>query len=395
MAIENSTDVTVESNQFTPLSSATAFTHILFDTFDGNPSGVAPGAGNTTVFASLVGNTFNSSDVAGNHGVALLFLNGNPYSDYGYVDVGGSTFADQNIFNATETSGFENFVRLDPGTVKANVPANVVYGPAQLSIDLSSNRFTTNDGMLKTPSNMSLAELYDLEDKLFHAVDYPGVGFLSVVPSSSFVTPASVFSAVTYFTNSSDFLADPGFTPDALATSAKIQRGIDDPALPQFHGDVFVKAGTYFGKVSIDKSINLRGAQEGVDALARYTTPVAESIIDGTGETADALVSVEFFGVEAMVDGFVIQNSPRAAIGISAPSTIQNNDIRGTPGFDGVIVSDDFATITKNLFNKAPGNGSTLGVTMDPFVEFTEISANDFSNCSDTVISFTGINGRR
>ncbi len=394
LAVENSTGVTASSNQFTPAATATNFTHILFDTYAPRTGDLSIAGPNATVSATLTGNTFNPSAVPGNNGTGILFLNGNPYGQYGVVSIGGPTAADENIFTGTATTGFANFVRMDPGSVKLLVPPNVSYAPAQVNVDISQNQFANAAGMLKAPSVMTLPEQYDLEDKLFHSIDYPGVGFVTVVPDTSFVTPASVFSSAQYFNISSEYQPDPGFAPDPTSLAPKVQRGIDSPALPNFHGDLFVKAGTYSGLVDIGKSVALHGAQEGVDALQRFNSPlVAESIIDGTGETAATLVTVDSFGSETVIDGFRIQNCPQAALETLAPCIIQNNDIRGTPGFNAVTVSGDFTTVTKNLLNKDPATGSSAGITIDTFVIDTEISSNDISNCTGAAISLTGLNG--
>ena len=146
-----------------------------------------------------------------------------------------------------------------------------------------------------------LSDFYALEDKIVHKVDDASLGFVRVnagnvyVSANSFVVPNT--------------------------TTPSIQRGIDAASVNDI---VNVQAGTFPGALTANKTLSIRGAQFGQDALARFNVPVAESIVDGTGQAAP-LVSIGAAGTT--FDGFLLQNSTGVSIAVGVASTIQNNDI--------------------------------------------------------------------
>jgi hypothetical protein len=164
--------VTVSNNTFTPAATATNFSHILFSTSyptGGTPIALADNG------ISIQGNTFNDNGVA--VGRAIDVQNGQSVgSGYGSVLVGSTT---ANTFAGT----LDEYIRLTEGVLAPNYSANPNPAPANVSFTASNNTYS---GTLAT--SMSFAQLFALEDKIFHKIDGKTLGFVTTNGTNAYVT---------------------------------------------------------------------------------------------------------------------------------------------------------------------------------------------------------------
>lgn len=163
-----------------------------------------------------------------------------------------------------------------------------------------------------------------------------------------------------------------------------------------------VEAGIYpyAGVVTVNKTLNIRGAQAGFDARSRFE---AESILENSGGlyiTAD----------DVIVDGFVVQNSTSGAFtgyGIamgagSAGTQVINNIIQDNIVGIGLAnrPSGNQAVIQHNVIrnNTRPGPASGHGIYSDEYVagvaigvEDILIDSNEFVNDNEALTGTWGI----
>jgi nitrous oxidase accessory protein NosD len=136
-------------------------------------------------------------------------------------------------------------------------------------------------------------------------------------------------------------------------------------------GTIHVAAGTYAERLTVSKSLNLYGAQIGVDptATGARVTPAAESIITAVGTTTlnpDVLVEIPSGVTNVIVDGFTligVQTNTNADVSAlrmwSNNLTVSNNIISG---FYGVLYKGaNTATVSHNRITANKG-----GVTVQP-----------------------------
>ncbi len=144
-------------------------------------------------------------------------------------------------------------------------------------------------------------------------------------------------------------------------------------ALP---GDVIqVCAGSYPEMVNVNKPLTIRGAQAGVDARNRPTTPADESVVSGNAGSTAFYVTAS----DVVVDGFTIQGNTNVNLfgaGIyvgagNAGTRLLNNIIQNN--IVGLFPSNNSTTnqmvIRRNLFrnNTNPGSASGNGIYSDEY----------------------------
>ncbi len=202
-------------------------------------------AENTTV----TGNTFDSS-------TGVYFWDG------GTASVGDNTGV------TIENNTFQNGTGIRDSYVTVNDPG--------LTVDLSNNTF---DG--KLPSAMSLSELFDLEDRITHAIDdaaYDSLGI--VVADNLYVTQLS----------------------------SSIQNGIDAATA----GDtLYVQAGTFTENLTVDKTLQILGAGSGLTIL-EAGNDVGINVTTGGTSAAEA--------DRLLINGMTINNA--ASMGIDIDGTV-------------------------------------------------------------------------
>jgi hypothetical protein len=143
--------------------------------------------------------------------------------------------------------------------------------PVDKDFDVENNFFTISSATL--PSAMSLDQLYNLEDKVFHALDDADLGLVTWVPANLYVT----------------------------TNTLGIQRGVD--AVGASGWTINVNDGTYNELVTIDKPLSLLGPNAAISAVTGTRVAEARLLerinINGT-TTQDVTISgFEFFEVPA------------------------------------------------------------------------------------------------
>ncbi|MEP7197708.1 MAG: right-handed parallel beta-helix repeat-containing protein, partial [Saprospiraceae bacterium] len=207
ISLENYNTVTINNNSFTPLAGSTTYNHITINTKEfSSSSGFYP----PNVDATITNNTFNNSGVLG--GIALVFNNhDNDSPVFGNFAISSNNFMDN----------IATVIKLDNQSGPTMAPVTIM-APWTKDLDASNNSYDVGSG-IKLPAVMSNTELYKLEDRIQHAIDIPGLGFVTVKLANSYVTTNSFVSPTT--------------------TSPSVQRGINELASL---GTVNVEAGNNY-----------------------------------------------------------------------------------------------------------------------------------------------------
>ncbi len=354
ISLENFRNVTIQNNGFTPFPGSTNYRHITINT-----KAITTSSATVTqipIDAIIIDNNFMQSGITGGYGIAF-FNHDDDNDSYGTFTIGTSgaenTFdlgIGKFIFFDTQTGSSLGSV-FPPYNVMIGVGASAITTMAFWSqnIDASNNKFNVGSGFEK-PSVMSLANLFKLEDKIQHAVDASGLGFVTVKANNSYVTTNSFASPV--------------------SSVASIQRGVD-AASNGF--TVNVNNGTYTENLLLNKEVTLSGANANVSCSAGRG---AESVIttsSGNGSTA-----VSILANNVTVNGFTISN-PSGSYGIYNKcfnsSTVKYNIITqignittGAGASYGFVTECDIANIaninvTENCINNIRGgkNPSLVG----------------------------------
>jgi uncharacterized repeat protein (TIGR01451 family) len=301
-------------------------------------------------------NTTNSTSLAIGGGTTV---SGGPV---GLLVAGPNSLITGNTLNDTTFTGQTgNYITLASGALFSQ------------QIDATGVTF---DGV--TGATATLPENYAIEDKITHAVDDATLGFIRVKAANVFVTPNSFNS------------------PDT--TTPDIQRGINVAS----SGDtVNVAAGTYNNHLTINKSLTLDGAQQGVDAQTRSTAN--ESIVDGGGY-APFYVTAN----NVTIDGFTIQGATNNGnafpnlYGIELGqgtygSSILDNIIQNNTA--GIALENNSTTtptvISGNLIqnNNQPGPATGAGIYSDEFVSGLASATGSLTNVQITNNTFSGNTG--
>jgi uncharacterized delta-60 repeat protein len=181
----------------------------------------------------------------------------------GIILAGGGTATLNNTNFAGGTSNTTD-LRLDSdaGTLTFGGTANAfaasstyIDNRSPQNIDATAQLFGGSLG-----SGMSLTQLYATEDKIIHAIDLPGAGFVRVKAANVYVTPSSFVTPTT--------------------TAPSIARGVNAASA---NDTVNIEAGSYTltGNITLDKSITLLGPNAGNSPRNGGPSRVAEAVIDG------------------------------------------------------------------------------------------------------------------
>ena len=193
-----SKNITVSNNTFRPSAglSDTNFVHILVNTKQQTRATVQnPGVNEI----SIQGNDFQSALVQG--GSAIVFANHNDdaanNNAFGTVTIGGADpLANQFGEN------FKKFISLDEksGPSSSVSPWQTLplttMAPVADNFDASANEFSIG-GAYKLPADMNADELFVVEDKIQHGIDFASLGFVTIKSNSAFVTNKSFLSPFT------------------------------------------------------------------------------------------------------------------------------------------------------------------------------------------------------
>jgi len=232
--------------------------------------------------------------------------------------------------------------------------------------DQSTNNVTATSATFGglTGATATLAQNFAIEDKIVHAIDVPGVGFVRVKAGNVFVTPNSFFSPTT--------------------TTPSIQRGVDAASV----GDtVNVEAGTYAGNVTINKYLTLAGVPGNPTAVV-----IQPSSGDGITISSPATnVTVKDLEVTGATNGVNVS-------GVSGTVTLQDLTLtHDTTGFtasgndttldltDLTLTSNTTGGTISNVYkvNETPSSGSTPTTVT--------VSGSSFVNDLNQAISLSNI----
>ncbi|OIJ18550.1 hypothetical protein BKP45_19095 [Anaerobacillus alkalidiazotrophicus] len=148
-----------------------------------------------------------------------------------------------------------------------------------------------------------------------------------------------------------------------------------------------VAPGIYNETVIVNKTIQLHGAQSGVDARTRIGSPGSESIIIGSGVSG----AVQLVNDNVVVDGFTIANNS------AGPGIGTTNGFSGYWVFNNIVQNNTFglyinsnglteSQVKQNVFhnNNQPGGASGSGIYSDAGVQNLFIESNLFTGSHAT-----------
>jgi len=315
------------------------------DGISGSPkltAGVNDGA---ALLVRSVGTLNITDNIFSNNQQAFLVGAGNALPTV--TNITGNTFANNayDIFLPASTGGTINFGAGNEFISGADTQQHITW-VGSAGLDLTGVSF---DGQMT--SEMSLAELFALEDRITHGTDIAGAGLATFLDGQVFVTQAS----------------------------GSIQRGVNVAS----SGDVVhVSAGVFNDPLSITKSVSVIGAGVG-QTIIRPTT----SLATGVGHKGDANMNVAVFVSGAgnvILDGLTIDgnnlNNNAAVFWTNTSGEIRNSHITNVRPFSGaqtghglavdatgantvnLLVSNvDFDNWNKNAIDAVTGQGATTG----------------------------------
>lgn len=258
------------------------------------------GIGTTTIIAqngvqisrSATG-TLSGNTISGNS----FHVPGNPF-DYGSTGIllyqsgavslnaGNDLSGNDNNLYIFENSGMINIGGAQSFTsALANHIVN--YGTSDLDLRLS-----TFDGVLA--SSLSMTGLFDLEDKIYHAIDNGSLGFVYVKTNNAYVTPESFDTGNAQIQRGIDAASD-GFT-------VNVRQGNYGKQIAE-NRSVFGGGGSYQFGLFVDKNnLTIKGFGSGdaevsnaMDALVSFTTGATNNFgasgifVQGNGVTLTGL----------------------------------------------------------------------------------------------------------
>ncbi len=241
----------------------------------------------------------------------------------------------------------------------------IVYESNGTTVPATATDATTVEFDGDLGSAMTLAKLFDVEDKITHKIDYSSFGFVTVKNGNDFVTTNSFIAPHT--------------------TSALIQRAIDAASTGW---TVNVDGGTYTESVNVNKSVTILGAQAGVTGFDPTRPAIDESEITQTVAVPSAGVYVSAGG--AVVDGFVIRKTTPGGsgvgVGLAASGSgyeIRNNIIQNnTMGLYMASEGTNQTKIVGNYFlaNNVAGSASGDAIYGDQRAVNILVDNNKFEN---------------
>jgi len=318
--VGRSRNVSVRNNIFAPSAAAgdTTFTHIYVNTKQATRATVQEPAFNEIV---IQGNELRSK--TGISGTALVFANHNddPAADnaFGNVTLGGAD-ALANKFG----ENLKSYLKLDQNEGPSNLVSPwqtlpvTTMAPVSDDFNLSDNQFSLG-ATLKRPQDMTTDELFILEDRIQHGIDYSLLGFVTVTPNAAFVSNTS-------------FLA-----PNT--TSPSLKRAVD---IAQEGWTINIQPASIDEVVAVAKSMT-------------WNTHPADSMVLGgismNGQTATLTLTDNF----QLADSLVLNNADGGKISIGANNLTALSGAIVTQGGDNSFVQTDGAgsLVIRNLQDDA------------------------------------------
>ncbi|MCD4697458.1 MAG: right-handed parallel beta-helix repeat-containing protein, partial [Bacteroidales bacterium] len=303
ISLENYNSVTIDDNDFTPLTGSTDFRHISTNTksISTNSNSIVQ----VTIDGIYTNNTFNGSGTPG--GIAMVFLNhDSDNASFGTFTLGG--VANENEFNL----GIANFIWFDSQTGSSDgstwPPYSFLIGSGadalttmacwDQDIDARYNEFDVGSG-LQLPINMNATERAGLEAAFYH------------LPDNSCLGEIKYFLPVTNLTKTTKYLTIAEAIADADPTNV-----------------LELAAWTFNERVVIDKSLTLQGVSEAGCIIDGSTmTGNGDGIFiqnNVTDVTIKYLTIQNFLGANGLSDAGIYANSGNDNLTVEHV-TIQNN----------------------------------------------------------------------
>jgi hypothetical protein len=312
--------------------------------------------------------------------------------DYG-IEVGGGAIVAASGNTITECRG----VASSDGSTSAAVLVTTYYGPGTAA-DLAGNFLNANTGAIAAGYDAADTSILTATDNDFSGNDTYTVGNTSATAlhdcsanwhgsNAAATVAAGVTAGVDYtpwLDNGTDTdLGTPGFQGDfstlnvdddspQVGATPRVQEAINLVTA----STVNVSTGTYGGNLSLNKSVQLNGANAGVSACGRVAGGVPNAATE-TILTAPSGIILQLLNgcAGSTIDGFAIDGAGVAGNGIRSNGgpltgvTIRNNWIGRTTS-SGIFLNDSGVDITihqNELDGSAAGGGGYLHLDQDNF----------------------------
>jgi uncharacterized repeat protein (TIGR01451 family) len=403
----HSSNITIANNQFVNLAAgnnpAINLQRAFRVTAHSSVGTTVTYADNTVVGANIAFEWLSSSNFAGNQPV-LLWGNTLANNTTGVL-IQSNGLANLNG-NRIESSGSGGGVHVVTGQLAAS-------GAATNAVQANFIRNGSGDGILIDATAGAIGAIFsnDLSGNTGMAINNAASALLDA--SGNWYgsnTPAGVLAEVSANVDYTPWLntgagtaPTPGFqgdfsslvvddgSPQSGATT-RIQEGVD---LATAGGAVTIAAGIYTELVTVNKTVTLLGAQQGVDARARPFVAANESIVNGSGGS---------FSIQAnnvILDGFTVQGATSATplgtgifLGTSSSGyTVRNNIVQDN--IFGLYANSSGAAqtvIRQNRFenNNQPGAASGNGIYSDLGLTNALVDDNRFVGNTSAAVLLAG-----
>lgn len=205
--------------------------------------------------------------------------------------------------HALGVAGLSNTLELGNTSLNAQAAgyAHIINGTSTQNNVLSNVNATNATFGGVAAASATLAQQFAIEDKVLHAIDAATLGFVRVKTGEVFVTANSFIAPTT--------------------TAPSIQRGVDAATAADI---LHVGAGTYTETVTVNKALDIRGANYGVNP--NTGSRVDESILSGTFLTQSNTISIDGFAMTGA--GMAVQAPGTGQSGI----TVRNNHMYAKNG---------------------------------------------------------------
>lgn len=302
---------------------------------------------------SVSGNTITNANTGNATDRGAIRLR--PTGFTGPVAITGNTIS--NSFNAITIASGENIagkaVTID-GNIVTTTGAPLagrmfIRHNGAGAIDLTTSTNTVNG--IAANASATTADLFGIEDVVYHALDNASSGLVSIKPGHLFVT-----------------------TPGTGASDETIQRAIN--AASSGH-TINVQAGTFAEALTVNKTLTFRGANAGVDPTGRMAGSSAETVVVApAGQNAFNLL---LGANNVLIDGFDITGNGAGLQGIAIQNAsglnVLNNFVRDFPSSIGVAFG---AGVNNSLVRYNSFSDSYAGVYLSANANNITVRDNDF-----------------
>ncbi len=340
----SSRNVTVRNNLFFPGPQSRRYRHIGVNTKQRTAAVNQPTGLNSI---TVQGNQFFDNDFVAGVGIEFLNFNADPVaSDFENIVIGGAG-ALANTFH----TNIRTYIRLDSANgVSTDIPIYAPFPPTTMApvsenFDARENSYEVSGGF-KTPASMTIAELYELEDKVQHKIDAAVLGFVTVKPTEAFITNNS-------------FL-----TP--LTSAPSVQRGVD--AADADDWTLFIQPDFVPEVVRVDKSIAFNASPAPVASLNGI-------IMDGPFKVLTLADTIR------LRQSLVVNNPSGGKIAIGTNNLVLEAAATSTTGnADSYVIADTSGSLVKEGITDQP-----FTYAVGTFTHYAPVEFDDANNTGDRV----------